>query len=120
MNLFGRMMAMLKGTSPLERLKKAEYLYVLYSDNKLKSWVLHDNDKQKNAVIVFLNVEKAEAFLKKHKEVIGNIEVRKYEKEQMTTFPEELYSGGVDVLLIGKSRKFWKYDISVTSKEKRR
>lgn len=120
MNLFGRVMEMLKRTSPLERLERAEYLYVLYSDNKLKSWVLHDNDKQKSAVIAFLDLKKAEAFLKKHKEVIGNIEARKYEKEQLTIFPEELHSAGIDVLLIGKSRKFWKYDISVTFKERRR
>lgn len=114
MNLFGRMKAMLKRTSPLEQLERAEYLYVLYSDNKLKSWVLHDNDKQKNAVITFFDVKKAEAFLEKHKEVIGNIEARKYEKEQLNTFLEELYSGSIDVLLIGKGKKFWKYDISAT------
>lgn len=64
MNLFGRMMAMLKGTSPLERLEKAECLYVLYSDNKLRSWVLHDKDIQKSAVIAFLDVKKAECLFK--------------------------------------------------------
>lgn len=117
MNLVCRMAEILKGASPLERLEKAEYLYVLYSDNKLKSWVLHDKEVQKKTVIAFFDVKKAEAFVDKHKDIIRNIEVRKYEKEQLTTFPEELYSGGVDVLLIGKSRKFWKYDISTTFKD---
>ncbi len=106
MNLFGRMMEMLKRTSPLERLEKAQCFYVLYSDNKLKSWVLHDKDIQKSAVIVFLDNKRAKAFLEKYKEVIGKIEVRKYEKEQLTTFLGELHVAGVDTILISKNKRF--------------
>lgn len=110
MNLFDRMKAILKRTSPLESLEKAECFYVLYRDNQLKCWVLHDKEEQKNAVITFLDVKKAEAFLEENKEAIEKTEIHKYEKGQWNTFLEEIHSAGVDVLLIGKNKKFWKYE----------
>ncbi len=112
MKLFLRITELMQGISPLERLRKAENFYVLYGIDATMPCIIRDKDKQENAVLVFGDVKKAEAFVKKYGNNVKTLEIRKYEKGCLATFLREVQSKGIDILLISKNRNCRGYDIS--------